>query len=52
MRRITFFSISVCTGILSILLQPAIAQEKTAFQIAAPWNEAYDVRSDVAIVWY
>ncbi|MBO9595264.1 MAG: hypothetical protein J7599_20330 [Niabella sp.] len=27
------------------------AQEKTAFQIAAPWNEVYDVRSDVAIVY-
>jgi len=25
--------------------------EKTAFQIAAPWNGAYDVRSDVAIVY-
>ena len=28
--------------------QPA---EKTAFQISAPWNAAYDVRSDVAIVY-
>ncbi|MBZ4187352.1 hypothetical protein K7B07_00520 [Niabella sp. 3A5MI-3] len=27
------------------------AQEKTAFQIAAPWNPAYDVRSDIAIVY-
>ncbi|WP_394800427.1 hypothetical protein [Niabella pedocola] len=35
------------------LLQPSAvqAQEKTAFQIAAPWNEVYDVRSDVAIVY-
>ncbi|WP_346238736.1 hypothetical protein ABDK00_004790 [Niabella insulamsoli] len=30
---------------------PAHQKEKTAFQIAAPWNEAYDVRSDVAIVY-
>ncbi|MFT3902524.1 MAG: hypothetical protein QM727_05095 [Niabella sp.] len=29
----------------------AQSQEKTAFQIAAPWDEAYDVRSDVAIVY-
>lgn len=29
----------------------AIAQEKTAFQIAAPWKAEYDVRSDVAIVY-
>ncbi|MBO9620791.1 MAG: hypothetical protein J7539_17340, partial [Niabella sp.] len=27
------------------------AQEKTAFQISAPWNAAYDVRSDIAIVY-
>lgn len=27
------------------------AQEKTAFQIASPWNESYDIRSDVAIVY-
>jgi hypothetical protein len=26
-------------------------QEKTSFQIAAPWREAYDVRSDIAIVY-
>lgn len=25
--------------------------EKTAFQIAAPWDPAYDVRSDIAIVY-
>ncbi|MCH5599173.1 hypothetical protein [Niabella ginsengisoli] len=30
---------------------PDHKNEKTAFQIAAPWNEAYDVRSDVAIVY-
>jgi hypothetical protein len=29
----------------------AAAQEKTAFQVAEAWNEAYDVRSDVAIVY-
>ncbi|GAB3020360.1 hypothetical protein GCM10027051_26980 [Niabella terrae] len=29
----------------------ATAQEKTAFQIAAPFDEVYDVRSDVAIVY-
>ncbi|AHF14085.1 hypothetical protein [Niabella soli] len=29
----------------------AAVREKTAFQIAAPWNAAYDVRSDVAIVY-
>ncbi|MCF3112163.1 hypothetical protein LL912_25470 [Niabella sp. CC-SYL272] len=39
--------------LLLVLLQSnvAAAQEKTAFQIAAPWNEAYDVRSDIAIVY-
>src|SRR6195952_368127 len=25
--------------------------DKTSFQVAAPWNEAYDVRSDIAIVY-
>lgn len=30
---------------------PAKAQEKTAFQIAAPWKPDYDIRSDVAIVY-
>lgn len=28
-----------------------IGQEKTAFQVAAPWSPRYDVRSDVAIVY-
>lgn len=27
------------------------AQDKTSFQISAPWNEAYDVRSDVVMVY-
>ena len=30
--------------------QPGAA-EKTSFQVAAPWNAAYDVRSDIAIVY-
>lgn len=29
----------------------ATAQEKTAFQISNPWSAAYDIRSDVAIVY-
>ncbi|MGJ7032918.1 hypothetical protein [Niabella hirudinis] len=38
--------------LLALLFQCAgAAQEKTAFQVAAPWNAAYDVRSDVAIVY-
>ncbi|MFC0773336.1 hypothetical protein [Terrimonas alba] len=27
------------------------AQDKTSFQISEPWNEAYDVRSDVVMVY-
>jgi hypothetical protein len=27
------------------------AQDKTSFQVSAPWNEAYDVRSDVVMVY-
>jgi len=34
-----------------ILWTSSFAQEKTAFQIAAPWSEVYDVRSDIAIVY-
>lgn len=36
---------------ISIVSFTVAAQEKTAFQIAAPWNEAYDVRSDIAIIY-
>lgn len=35
----------------NLLLITVTAQEKTAFQIAAPWKAEYDVRSDVAIVY-
>lgn len=35
----------------SLLFSTGSAQEKTAFQIAAPWKAEYDVRSDVAIVY-
>ena len=31
--------------------QPVQTAEKTSFQVAAPWNAAYDVRSDIAIVY-
>lgn len=37
--------------ISTLLYGSASAQEKTAFQIAAPWKAEYDVRSDVAIVY-
>ena len=43
MKRIFLF----CT----LCINSIYAQEKTAFQIAAPWNAAYDVRSDIAIVY-
>ncbi|WP_018626169.1 hypothetical protein [Niabella aurantiaca] len=43
MKRILLFC--------SLCINSIYAQEKTAFQIAAPWNAAYDVRSDVAIVY-
>ena len=43
----------VLTTCLYALLASAMvsAQEKTAFQIANAWNAAYDVRSDIAIVY-
>lgn len=43
----------VLTTCLYALLASATvsAQEKTAFQIANAWNAAYDVRSDIAIVY-
>ncbi|MEO5593900.1 MAG: hypothetical protein ABIR15_10245 [Chitinophagaceae bacterium] len=31
--------------------QPVSTAEKTSFQVAAPWQAAYDVRSDIAIVY-
>ncbi len=36
-------------GLFLSLVAPG--QEKTAFQVAAPWSPRYDVRSDVAIVY-
>ncbi|WP_300599265.1 hypothetical protein [Niabella sp.] len=45
--KLYVIKILACLLITSVV----VAQEKTAFQIAAPWNEAYDVRSDIAIVY-
>ena len=36
---------------LELFAQSSNTAEKTSFQVAAPWNEAYDVRSDIAIVY-
>jgi len=41
----------VVTAIITYGQKTELPAEKTAFQIAAPWNAAYDVRSDVAIVY-
>src|SRR5690349_23885838 len=40
-----------CILVFNLICAAATAQEKTAFQVAAPWNPAFDVRSDVAIVY-
>lgn len=45
LKRIIAFALLIHTG------SAVSAQEKTAFQIAAPWKAEYDVRSDVAIVY-
>ncbi|HWW38069.1 hypothetical protein [Pedobacter sp.] len=49
------FSFVCCTALTLMNREDAIAQvlskEKTTFQIAAPWKAAYDIRSDVAIVY-
>ncbi len=37
--------LSVCTA------QTQTVKEKTSFQISAPWQPAYDVRSDIAMVY-
>jgi len=34
-----------------LFAQSSNTAEKTSFQVAAPWNAAYDVRSDIAIVY-
>lgn len=52
MTRLLFAS-SFCLLVLkgfSQITSPA-KNEKTSFQISAPWKAAYDVRSDVAIVY-
>jgi hypothetical protein len=36
---------------LSMRAQQSSAAEKTSFQVAAPWNAAYDVRSDIAMLY-
>ena len=44
----------LCTAVLLATALPAFSQntaEKTSFQIAAPFNEAYDVRSDIVMVY-
>ncbi|MCH5684726.1 hypothetical protein LWM68_10915 [Niabella sp. W65] len=42
----------IWSGIYSqSIATPEHRKEKTAFQVAAPWSEAYDVRSDIAIVY-
>ena len=42
---------NIFTSFLLACYALAIAQEKTSFQIAAPFNEAYDVRSDIVMVY-
>ncbi|HYH57402.1 MAG TPA: hypothetical protein VD772_12360, partial [Anseongella sp.] len=49
MRTIYLYCQLLCLS--AALSLPAKAQEKTAFQIAAPWKPDYDIRSDVAIVY-
>lgn len=48
-----FVCLSACAPKKSAVGQeePARRQEKTAFQIAAPWRPDYDIRSDIAIVY-
>ncbi|RYY18359.1 MAG: hypothetical protein EOP41_10705, partial [Sphingobacteriaceae bacterium] len=47
------FYLSLAAVLINLNLAAAQNQskEKTTFQISAPWNADYDVRSDVAIVY-
>jgi len=46
-----FLFIAIYLPATCLYAQPAHTAEKTSFQVAAPWNAAYDVRSDIAIVY-
>jgi len=52
MNQLKTFVIAATILLLQRHLQAQpVAAEKTSFQVAAPWNAAYDVRSDIAIVY-
>ncbi|MDQ2752637.1 MAG: hypothetical protein M3R72_06395, partial [Bacteroidota bacterium] len=51
MKYILLFSSIVFVQFVSYGQTKDTLRDKTAFQISAPWNAAYDVRSDVAIVY-
>ena len=46
-----FISLFIVVTTFSFAQKTDSVKDKTSFQIAAPWNAAYDVRSDVAMVY-
>lgn len=52
-KRYTFFVFLffLSSKVIGQFVTPKHTNEKTCFQIAAPWQAEYDVRSDVAIVY-
>jgi len=49
--RMNFFSVAFIFLSLQLRAQPVSLAEKTSFQVSAPWNAAYDVRSDIAMLY-
>jgi hypothetical protein len=49
--KFNFLTAAIIFLTLQVKAQQAPLPEKTSFQVAAPWNPAYDVRSDIAIVY-